>query len=105
MWAKTLILAAANTNYNLLALMVAADPNAPNAFAQLSVQLDVGAGGARLYIGNPTTLSGTNRGDELIASQTKNWGPFNMNIISPGDVWVRTNTGGEIQINVEGWTI
>lgn|SRR3990167_4531616 len=106
-WMGSVTLTDANTNYSLRTLIEALDSSviplteSGRSFPVqwLAIQLDVNAGGARLYIGNPNNLSGTNCGVELVATQV--WPIWSMptNLVQMDDVHVRSNTAG-VRLNV-----
>ena len=106
-WMGSLTLTDADTNYSIRELVDALDASIVPSNASgrnmvvqwLAIQLDVGAGGARLYIGNPNNLSGTNCGVELVATQV--WSIWSMptNLVNVDDIYVRSNTAG-VRINV-----
>ena len=90
-WLKTVSLTSLNTNYNLYTLMKAVDPAAPDRCCKLNLQLDVGAGAAKLFIGNDD-ISGTNFGVQLNAGQVKVWESGETNRILASQIWLRTDT-------------
>ena len=98
-WLHTLTLTSANTNYNLQTLMRAADAGLPTAVAlrcqSLQIQFDIAAGGDVLYIGN-STLSPTDCGVILYATQAWSVPSVESNLIMPGDINLRSNGAGHV---------
>jgi hypothetical protein len=96
---KSVTLAAANTNYNLLTLMQARDANAPSRCSKLNIQLDPGAGGALLFVGNDD-ISATNYGAALYAGQVKVWETGQVNNLVLNQIYLRCATAG-VQVNID----
>lgn len=95
-WMKCVTLTNANQNYNLLALMQAADPRAPISCHILQIQLDPAAGSAKLRIMNQDG-SDTNWGVELVASQAfQDGSPAGMNSVPTGGYWLRCSSAGKL---------
>jgi len=89
---KSLQLANAEQNYNLLTLMRALDPRVPSNVEAIQIQFDVDGGGARLRIGNGD-LSDTNFGVLLFASQAFTLEPGSgANALPLGDIFLRCDT-------------
>jgi hypothetical protein len=95
---KSVTLTAANTNYSLLSLVQAKDPGVTGRCCKLGIQLDIGAGGAHLYVGNED-LSGTNYGAVLVAGQVQVYENAALNVINCSQVYLRSDTAG-VQVNV-----
>lgn len=96
---RSITLPQANTNYVLLALLQALDPQIPRRAQALQLQFDVSAGAANLYIGNPTTLSTSDMGLQLVASQAWSIPSLDSNLILLDDIALRSDTGG-VRVNV-----
>jgi hypothetical protein len=87
-WQKTLNLVDHSIAYNLFALIQASDVTVkyPQCCA-LDIQLDPGAGGAKLYIGN-SDVSPTNRGTELVAGTAKVYEGIEQNLYALNQIWL-----------------
>lgn len=97
----TLTLTNANTNYQLNALLAAADTElgaSPFQSARrIVIQADLDAGATSFKIGN-TDLSATNFGCEFLASQSVLYEDDNDTIVL-SEIWLRTDAAGK-KINV-----
>ncbi len=89
--------------HQLLALVAAIDPswnNTPRAVSFVQLQLDIGAGGTRLYVGN-FDVTTTNCGVELIAGQA---GPNAMTVwgnpISLASIWLLSSSQENTRVNL-----
>lgn len=96
---KSIVLPSANTNYNLLTLMQVADVQAPSRCSKLNLQLDTGAGAAKLFIGNDD-ISGSNYGVVLNAGQVKVWEMGETNRIILSQIFLRSDTAA-VQVNID----
>lgn len=95
---RTVTLPSANTNYVLLTLLQALDPTTLRRAQALQLQLDVNAGAANLFIGNPGMTS-TDMGVQLVASQAFSIPSLDSNLILLDDVVLRTDGTG-VKVNV-----
>ena len=94
------MLTTSGTTYNLYALLTAIDPKLPRHCQACQIQLDVGAGGARLYISNPDAANpAVDNGAELVASQAYSIPSLSSNLIVLDDVVVESNSNNT-RINV-----
>lgn len=97
---RTITLASANFNFNLFTLLLAIDSQTSRRAQSIQLQLDQSAGGANLFIGNPDTLSATNYGVALVATQAFSIPSLDSNLILLDDIALRTDTAGGIRVNV-----
>lgn len=95
---KTITLTTLNTNYSLLTLVQALDPGVTGRCCKLAIQLDPGAGGAKLFIGNDD-LSGTNYGVALFAGQAQIYENAALNVINASQIFLRSDTSG-VKVNI-----
>jgi hypothetical protein len=102
-WLQSVVLAVANTPYVLYALLQAVDPRVLRHCQSCQIQVDVGAGGARVYVGNVGTITATNVGVELVASQAYSIPSLSSNILVLDDIAVMSNTNG-VRLNITAIT-
>ncbi len=98
-WLRSVTITTANVNENLLTLLQAADSDIPPHCQMFQIQLDIGAGAARLYIGDTSSLTATDVGVELVAGQAFSIGSVESNLINLADIAVRSDTNST-RINV-----
>lgn len=92
-WLRSVTLAVAGTKYNLFTLLKAVDSTLPRHCQACQIQVDVNAGGARVYISNPeATTPSTDNGAELVSSQAYSIPSLSSNLIVLDDIIVATNT-------------
>jgi hypothetical protein len=96
---KSITLTTLNTNYSLLTLLQALDPGVNGRCCKLNLQLDPGAGAAKLFIGNDD-LSGTMYGAALLAGQVKVWETAQINLINASQIFLRSDTSA-VKVNVD----
>ena len=97
-WENTVTLATAGHQYNLWDLVSALDPNAPDRVVAWQIQVDVGAGGAKVATGNaelsvtlgPTVFS--HWGVILFATQATGRQSFGLNRISLKSTYLMSDT-------------
>ena len=87
---RTVTLTAANTNYQLSALLEALDADIPVKCAQIGLQFDSGAGADACLVGN-SDLSATVFGRRLLATQAFDMGPVESNLLRTDQIWLRSN--------------
>lgn len=104
-WCATLTLTTASTAYQLRALILASTnppltPPSPSPLIAefLSIQVDPGAGGAKVFIGN-SDVSATNRGYEIVAAQGINPLQFTSNLINLDQIYLMADTNAT-KVNV-----
>jgi|SRR5208282_6871560 len=68
-WLRSVVLTTSNTIYNILTLVQVITPGFPSFNRYIQIQLDLNAGAANVYIGNPDTLTTSDYGAILVASQ------------------------------------
>lgn len=95
---RSIILTTANTNYVLLALLQVIDPQILRRAQSIQLQLDVNAGAANLYIGNPG-MTAIDLGVQLVPSQAFSIPSLDSNLILLDDIVLRSDTDG-IRVNV-----
>lgn len=90
----------ADTNQHvLLDLVRVADPNLPKIAQAVTIQLDNGAAGAKLSIGNPGITAPTNCGAKIVASQAFSIPSLSSNLIQLSDVALQSDTPS-VQVNI-----
>jgi hypothetical protein len=94
----TVTIPTANTNVVLLTLLQALDPQILRRAQSIQLQLDVNAGAANLFIGNPG-MTATNFGVQLVASQAFSIPSLDSNLILLDDIVLRTD-GTNVKVNV-----
>ncbi len=97
-WLKTITLTTGSTVYNLLTLMNLKDPGITGRCCKLALQLDIGAGGAQLLVGNDD-ISTTNYGAVLVAGQIVEWENAALNVINASNIYLLSTTAG-VKVNV-----
>lgn len=102
---RSLTLTDANTVYNLLTLIRAVttpDLSAyPNRCAHLRIQADPAGGAAKFYIGNADTLSATDFGVQLVATQVYEIGPVENNLILLDQIGLLCDTAAKtVEVSV-----
>ena len=96
---RSVTLTTANVSGNLLTLLQALDSEVPTHVQSVSIQLDVGAGSARLYVGDPDNITTTHVGAELVATQAWSTGSHESNLIHLGDIQLMSDTNS-IRCNI-----
>lgn len=96
---RTVTLASANVNFILLTLLQALDSQILRRAQSIQLQLDQSAGAANLFIGNPVTLSASDYGVALVATQAWSIPSLESNLILLDDIALRTDTPG-VRVNV-----
>lgn len=102
---RSVTLTNANENYNLATLLAAVAPTLPGVVSgkircqMIQIQVDVDAGAARVFVGDPDSLSASDCGAELVATQALTIQSVDSNLIMLSDISVRTDTAGA-RINV-----
>lgn len=91
-WLQSVTIPSADTNVNLLTLLQAIDSEVPAHVQSISIQIDIDEGATRVFIGNPDTLSATNNGATLVATQVWSTGSHESNLIYLGDIELRADT-------------
>ena len=91
-WLQSVTIPDADTNVNLFTLLEALDPEVPAHVQSISIQVDIDEGAARVFIGNPDTLSATNNGAVLVATQAWSTGSHESNLIYLKDIELRADT-------------
>jgi hypothetical protein len=91
-WMHSVILTTAGTNYNLLTLVQAITPGLPTFCRSVQLQVDIGAGAAQVSIGSPDSLSSTDCGVTLVATQAWNSSFYVAGGINLGDIELVSNT-------------
>lgn len=95
----TLPITDANTNYNLYDLLRAVDPQIPRRCQMMQIQYHGDLSADILYIGNPDTLSATNRGAELSDTQAQTIQSVEANLILLDNIALRcTGAGHSISV-------
>ena len=98
-WHATLELVSNAVIYNLFALIQANDPTVKHASCHaLSIQVDPGAGGAKVFIGD-AAVSSTDRGAELLAGATKTYEPAGQNLYLLNQLFLKSDTSNT-KVNV-----
>ena len=98
-WMHSLILTTANTVYNLYTLVAAITPSI-NIFAKsVKIQLDIGAGAAKCYIGSPDSLATNDCGQALVATQIFDTSAFTSDACKLPDIALMADTNST-QVNV-----
>lgn len=95
---RSIILTTANTNYVLLTLLQVLDPQILRRAQSIQLQLDVNAGAANLYIGNPG-MTAIDLGVQLVPSQAFSIPSLDSNLILLDDIVLRSDTDG-VRVNV-----
>lgn len=95
---KTVTVTLANTNYNLLTLMQAVEAACYPRSARLQIQLDAGAGAAKLFVGNED-VSATNYGAVLLAGQAFIFDATPQSLVSIIGISLRSDTAG-VKVNI-----
>lgn len=90
-WMKSVVLTNSATNYNLYTLMIGVDANAPVRCRTLQLQVDPGAGSAKVYILNANGTT-SNWGVELVASQAFRLDTSMVDSIPTNGFWLRSDT-------------
>lgn len=96
---RSVTLTDVNTTYNLATLLAAVDPDTPNHVQMLQLQLEAGAGGDILYIGNGTGDISADNGAELLAGQAWKIESLSSNLILTSSINLRSNGAGN-RVNV-----
>lgn len=78
--------------------MQAKDPSITGRACKLSIQEDIGAGGAKVLVGNDD-LTTTNYGAVLVAGQIVTWENAALNVINASQIWLQSDTDAT-RINV-----
>ena len=91
-WLQSVTIPSADTNVNLLTLLQAIDSEVPSHVQSISIQVDIDEAAARVFIGNPDTLSETNNGAVLVATMEWSTGSHESNLIFLGDIELRADT-------------
>jgi len=91
-WMHSIVLTTLNTNYNLLTLVQAITPGLPTFCRSVSLNVDIGAGGAKVFIGSPDSLSATDCGWDGVATQIWNSTFYVSGGLNLGDIELRTDT-------------
>lgn len=97
--AVTVTLAAANTNYNLLALVQAIEANCPGTCGELCLQSPKANAAAMIYVGDGKLAGTTRAGYELNSGDSRTY-RAERNSVHVGSQYVRTDTPGAL-LNVE----
>ena len=99
-WSESITLGSSGTAVNLFAAIQALDVTVkyPQC-CKIQIQLDPGAGGAKLFGGN-SDVSSTNHGWEIVAGQIKNWEALQQNLYNLQQIWLVSDTS-EVKVNVE----
>lgn len=92
---RSVTLTNADTNYNLLTLLRAIDADMPMRAQMVQLQYDPTAGAGVLRIGNPSVLSATDFGVELVGTQAFSIGSLDSNLILLGDIEMRSTVAAK----------
>ncbi len=95
-WLQSVTIPDADTNVNLFDLLEAIDSEVPAHVQSISIQVDINEGAARVFIGNPDTLSATNNGATMVATQAWSTGSHESNLIYLKDIELRTDTSATL---------
>ena len=82
----------------LSALIAAIDPGFPVRCVLVRVESDITANTGNIYVGN-ASVSSTNCGQHLVASQDANIAVFDSGLTLTSDIWMVSDTAGQ-QVNV-----
>jgi hypothetical protein len=88
---RTITLTAANTSYNLDALLRALETNLPQTACMIRLQVDPGAGSATVGVG-VAAMSATDRGVSIAAGQVWDLPVTNHAQYVLHDIWLRADT-------------
>lgn len=91
-WLQSVTIPSADTNVNLFDLLEAIDPEVPTHVQSISIQMDIDEAAARVFVGNPDTLSATNYGAVLVATMEWSTGSHESNLIYLKDIELRADT-------------
>lgn len=97
-WMDSVTLTSTGTSYNLLTLLQAIDSKIPKKCQSVQLQVDIGAGGAKVYVGN-SQVSATHCGAVLVATQAATPIGYDSNLVLLSDVWLTSDTNS-VQVNV-----
>ncbi len=98
-WLQSVTLTLADTNYNLLTLLQAIDSEVPAHVQSISIQVDIDEAAARVFVGNPDTLTATNQGAVLVATMEWSTGSHESNLIYLADIELRSDAAN-VRLNV-----
>ena len=97
-WMDSITLTSNAVVYNLLTLLQAIDSAIPKHAQSVSLQVDIGAGGAKVYVGNSNVAS-THCGAALVATQSPTIIGYDSNLVILKDIYLTSDTNS-IQVNV-----
>lgn len=97
-WMDSVTLTSTGTVYNLLTLLQAIDSKIPKKCQSVQLQVDLGAGGAKVYVGN-SQVSATHCGAILVAGQAAIPIGYDSNLVLLSDIYLTSDTNA-IQVNI-----
>jgi hypothetical protein len=98
-WMHSVILTTHATVYNLFTLVKSITPGISQYAQSVKLQVDVGAGAAKVYVGSPDSLATNDCGVSMVATQNTEPAAFTSDCLELADITLLTDTDGT-QVNV-----
>ena len=98
-WMHSIVLTSNAATYNLYTLCVAISKNLPKMAQSVQLQVDIGAGAAKVFVGSPDSVSSTDCGAVLVATQAATTIGYTSDMVKLEDIQLTSDTNS-VQVNV-----
>ena len=98
-WMHSIVLTTQNTAYNLYTLVAAITPSIPAMCQSVQIQVDIGGGAARVYVGSPDSLATNDCGVVLTALSATQPIGYTSDMLNLKDISLMSDTNAT-QLNV-----